>query len=38
MLKSILCDYGDAYILASGAITITETGADQATRQANKKR
>ena len=38
MLKSILCDYGDEYILASGAITITEKGAEQATGQAGKKR
>ena len=38
MLKSIFCDYGDAYILASGAITITEKGAEQATGQADKKR
>ena len=26
MLKSKLCDYSDAYILVSGAITITEAG------------
>ena len=26
MLKSSLCDYSDAYILVSGAITVPETG------------
>ena len=26
MLKSSLCDYSDAYILVSGAITISKTG------------
>ena len=28
MLKLSLCDYSDAYILASGSITITDAGAD----------
>ena len=28
MLKSSLCDYSDTYILVSGTITITGTGAD----------
>ena len=28
MLKSGLCDYSDTYILVSGTITITGTGAD----------
>ena len=28
MVKSILCDYSDAYILVSGTITIDEEGAD----------
>ena len=35
MLKSSLCDYSDAYILANGKITITGAGADAATRQAD---
>ena len=33
MLKSSLCDYSDAYILAKGTITITGAGADAAARQ-----
>ena len=36
-LKSSLCDYSDAYILVKGRITITGTGADVATRQADKR-
>ena len=28
MLKSTLCDYSDAYILVSAAITVTELAAD----------
>ena len=27
MLKSILCDYSDAYILVKGNITVNNTGA-----------
>ena len=30
MLKSILCDYSDAYILVKGRITITGAGVDAA--------
>ena len=36
MLKSSLCDYGDAYILAKGKITITGAGDDAAARQADE--
>ena len=32
MLKTILCDYGDANILASGTITITGAWNDEAER------
>ena len=32
MLKSSLCDYSDAYILAKGKITITGAGDDAAAR------
>ena len=32
MLKSILCDYSDAYILVKGKITITGAGDDAAAR------
>ena len=37
MLKSSLCDYSDAYILAKGKITITRAGADAAARQADER-
>ena len=37
MLKSILCDYSDAYILVKGKITITGAGADAAGRQADER-
>ena len=37
MLKSILCDYSDAYILVKGKITITGRGADATARQANER-
>ena len=37
MLKSSLCDYGDAYILVKGTITITGVGDDAAARQADEK-
>ena len=30
MLRSILCDYSDAYILVSGTIEITRAGEDDA--------
>ena len=33
MLRSNLCDYADAYILAEGTLTITGTGATTAARQ-----
>ena len=33
MLRSRLCDYNDAYILASGTITITRARKDDATRR-----
>ena len=37
MLKSSLCDYGDAYILVKGRITITGRGADATARQADER-
>ena len=37
MLKSNLCDYADAYILAKGKITITGHGDDDAARQADER-
>ena len=37
MLKSSLCDYGDAYILVKKRITITGAGADVAARQADER-
>ena len=37
MLKSGLCDYSDAYILAKGRITITGARADAAARQTNER-
>ena len=37
MLKSNLCDYGDAYILVKGKITITGAGDDAAARQADER-
>ena len=37
MLKSSLCDYSDAYIIVKGTITINETGADAAARQADER-
>ena len=37
MLKSSLCDYSDAYILAKGKITIAGAGADAAARQADER-
>ena len=37
MLKSSLCDYGDAYILVKGRITITGARADAAARQADER-
>ena len=37
MLKSNLCDYADAYIFVKGTITITGTGDDAATGQADER-
>ena len=37
MLKSILCDYSDAYILVKGSITIAGEGVDAAARQADER-
>ena len=37
MLKSSLCDYSDAYILAKGTITINGRGADAVARQADER-
>ena len=37
MLKSNLCDYADAYILAKGKITITGAGDDDDARQADER-
>ena len=37
MLKSSLCDYSDAYILAKGKTTITGAGDDAAARQADER-
>ena len=37
MLKSSLCDYGDAYILVKGKITITGAGADATARPVDER-
>ena len=37
MLKSSLCDYSDAYVLAKGKITITGAGADAPARKAGER-
>ena len=37
MLKSSLCGYSDAYILAKGKVTITGAGDDAAARQADER-
>ena len=37
MLKSSICDYGDAYILVKGTITITEAGDNAAAKQADER-
>ena len=37
MLKSSLCDYSRAYILAKGTIVITETVADVAARNVDER-
>ena len=37
MIRSILCDYSDGYILVSGIITITGEGDDDAAKRANER-
>ena len=37
ILRSTFCDYADAYILVKGTITITGTGNDDATKQADER-
>ena len=37
MLRSILCDYSDAYILVSGTTTGTRTGADDSAKQTGER-
>ena len=37
MLKSILCDYSDSYILVKGTITVNNTGTAAAPNNRNKK-
>ena len=37
MLKSILCNYSDAYIFVKGPLTITGRGADADARQADER-
>ena len=37
MVRPNLCDYSDAYILASETITITGEGADDAAKQADER-
>ena len=37
MIRSISCDYNDAYILVSGTIPITGAGSDDAAKQANER-
>ena len=37
MLKSVLCDYKDAYILVKGRTTISGEGADVAARRADER-
>ena len=37
MLRSILCDYSDAYILPRRRITITGEGADNVERETDKR-
>ena len=36
MLKSILCNYSDAYILVKGTITVSNTGTAAAPNNRNK--
>ena len=37
MLRCILCDYADSYILVKGTITITVAGANADARQADER-
>ena len=37
MLRSNLCDYANAYILANGAITITSSGDDDAAKPLDER-
>ena len=37
MIRSILCDYSDGYILVSGIITITGEGDHDAAKRANER-
>ena len=37
MLRSNLCDYADAYILAKGTLTITGTGNDDAAKRLDER-
>ena len=37
MLRSIFCDYSDAYILVSGTITVTGAGADDAAKRSDER-
>ena len=37
MLRSNLCDYADAYILANGTITITSSGDDDAAKRLDER-
>ena len=37
MLRSNLCDYGDAYILVRGTITVTGVGDDDAAKQLEER-
>ena len=37
MVRSILCDYNDAYILAKGNIAVNNTGTAEAPNNRNKK-
>ena len=37
ILKSILCDYSDAYILVNGTIEVAGVGADHAAKRLDKR-
>ena len=38
VIRSNLCDYSDAYILASGTITVTGAGTDDAAKITDEKK